>query len=225
VTPETTGRSRSIDSVAAVPLSQADRDDLVGHLDAIESRLDTVGILASLPTPDVFTVGLPVLDALALAWTGGKGKGSDAWEDFVHEFIGDDFEELYTDLRNLALHNLGASPGIRLVSDSEDRSLHRKKLGGHYYLHTEEFARDVEEAFSRFRERALHDPEVGRRALFWFQRHAPVRAIASNFSPAPSASGTSWYDELQPGSPAARAGQPREPSRKAVPKSRKRPTA
>jgi hypothetical protein len=179
--------------VAVEPLTPVERRELTGHFDAIEGNgLKAVRVLAQHPMPGVFAHGALVIDTLARAWRGvkGKGSGSDAWDNFVREFISKDFEGLYHDLRNLGLHNQSASSRIRFVSDRNVRVLHRRESGDSYFLHTEEFARDVETAFSRFRERALDDPEVGQRALSHFRRYPPVRAIPFTSRPARSASGS-----------------------------------
>ncbi len=162
--------------MAPAPLTTEERRELSDHFAALDSSgLETVRILAKHPMSGVFNSGASLIDALALAWTGGRGRGRAAWAAFVREFIGEDFVPLHDELRNPQLHSAAAN--IALTSGNKDRGLHRKTVGGFYHLHTEEFARDLETAFQNFRGRAQDDPVIGRRALSHFRRNAPVRAV------------------------------------------------
>jgi hypothetical protein len=128
--------------VPAAPLSTAERTELDGHLAAIDQNgLGHVRIVAPHLHPAVFNAGATVIDALALAWTGGKPRGPGAWDMFVREFVGDTHVGLYEHLRNPGLHNLSASAHIVLVSGARDRRHHRQEQAGMLYLHTEESPR------------------------------------------------------------------------------------
>jgi hypothetical protein len=208
--------------MAPAPLTTEERRELSDHFAALDSSgLETVRILAKHPMSGVFNSGASLIDALALAWTGGRGRGRAAWAAFVREFIGEDFVPLHDELRNPQLHNFSAAANIALTSGNKDRGLHRKTVGGFYHLHTDEFARDLETAFQNFRGRAQDDPVIGRRALSHFRRNAPVRAVPFYGGPANAASATGSTTVLQP-SPRSLRHPPRTPGDMAVPKSRKR---
>jgi hypothetical protein len=103
--------------VPPAPLSSNEKNELTQHFHAIDRNgMDRVRVLATQPNFGVFTSGAIVIDALALAWTGGKGGGPDAWAAFVREFIGEDFATLRDSLRNPGLHNLSAAADVVFTS-------------------------------------------------------------------------------------------------------------
>lgn len=142
----------------------------------------------------VFRLVAALVDALALAYAGGKGNGATAWRGFVTKYLPEhgDLANEYSGFRSTGLHNLSAAPHIVFISGRRDAALHRTRTGGILHLHAERLVADIEAAFYRFRdETLLRDPDAGRCALAWFDQKPPVGPVRFYGGAAQSASAAS----------------------------------
>ena len=130
----------------------------------------------------VFLLGTPIIDALAKASAAGN-----YWEKFINAYmprLGALAGVMNKEFQNPGAHALSASSRFRFTSGKNSRHAHATSItledgSDGFWLHADEFAKDVERAFHTLWQATKTDDDLRRRALRRFDKHPPV-------GPAPS---------------------------------------
>ena len=150
-----------------------------------------------------------MIDALALTYSGGKGKGKAAWANFVTRYFPQPeygvLTGLYGGYRSRTLHNASAKH-VQFTRGDADAHRHLTQDGSDLILHLESLADALYRAFDAFYSDAVAYSNVGLRALGWFKKNPPVRAlpVTSHFSAISASAANSVtrleLDRARPGS-------------------------